>query len=144
MTRRSQRFGKDSGWRAALAWDGFLPMGLAAFTALLSFLYPADDEVEICSLIVLPTVVALLRASVGAHQLRRFSGASTWWRQLLLAIGIMLLWMMEAAAAAVLFTEDNPFWARLIPAGIYVCYLPIIILAFWRPAEPTSNSPSSS
>ena len=130
MTPQTNTLRNPSHWRAALAWDGLLPMGLAAFTGMLRVLYPKVDSVELFALIILPMFAALLRASVGAHQLHKFSGTSIWWRQTLLAVGIVLLLLIEAANAAITFADDCPFWPRLIPAGIYACYLPVIILAF--------------
>jgi hypothetical protein len=134
-------------WRSTLAWDGLLPMCLTAITVAVEFLYPDEVEAQLFAFMLLPMIGALLRASVGVHQLRRFTGASIWWRQLLLAIAIVLLFVMEAASALVVFAADDPdlpLWMRVTPAGLYACYLPVVILAFWRRAEVTSSNPSSS
>jgi hypothetical protein len=134
-------------WRTSLAWDGLLPMCITAITVFLEFLYPDDVAVELFALLILPLIGAIIRASVGVHQLQRFTGASLWWRQILLAAAIVLLLLMESAAALVIYAADDPdlpLWMRLTPAGIYACYLPVVILAFWKTADVTSSNPSSS
>ena len=134
-------------WRTILAWDGLLPLGITAFTVILRFLYPGNVEAELFAFFGLPFIGALLRASVGVHQLRKFTGGSVWWRQILLAVAIVLLLFLEAASAIVVHLEndpDVPLWFRLTPAGIYACYLPVVILAFWRFEKSTSNTASSS
>lgn len=105
-------------------------MCLTAITIALQFLYPDDVEAQLFAFILLPMIGALLRASVGVHQLRRFTGALIWWRQLLLAIAIVLLLVMEAASALVVFAADDPGFTaldaansgrplRVLPAGCH-------------------------
>ena len=119
-------------WLESLAWDGLLPLGLAALTFGLRIMYPDDDSVQLFALIILPMFAAMARAAMGAQQLQRFTGSSIWWRQVLLALAIFILLIMEATNAAISFTKNAPLWIWLIPAGIYVCYLPVVMLAFWR------------
>ena len=57
-----------------VGWDGGLPLLVAAAPVLVKAIFPKGHIVEVATAVLLPAIVALIRASVGRHQIARIWG----------------------------------------------------------------------
>ena len=116
-------------WLSALAWDGALPLLVAAAAGFLSVAFPQNDMVEIAAVVLLPMVAALVRASIGVRQLAAICGeAPSIARQLLFSAAIATLLMFEMYSG-VLLRVAVPWTFWWPAAALYLVYLALVLCA---------------
>jgi|SRR6266446_1553982 len=119
-----------------LGWDGALPLILALVPVVSRAIWPKPPVGVAGVLVLAPPVAALIRAHIGWHQIaRRCGGRAPWWRQITMAVAILLLLVFEAAVGVLTFADGVPAWAWWIPIGVYAGYLAVISLTLWTPAD---------
>jgi hypothetical protein len=130
-------------WKRLLGWDGVLPAVVALVPWTVTFWLPRNSVSALGVIVLAPVVAALVRASVGYEQFR--SIGLPWppmWRQLMLGVGISLLFLGEAVVGILTLIDDEPIETWLLPAVIYVCYFACIVVAF-RNTSPQVPKPCS-
>jgi hypothetical protein len=111
-----------SQWGWFLAWDGILPVAVAAIPHAIAILFPKNDIAEVSAVVLVPIVAALVRTAIGAQQIRNVCGGYLLrTRQIALALGIVLLLLFEGAVTLLTFADDEPLSAWAYPAVFYVC-----------------------
>ncbi len=125
-------------------WDGVLPLLVALAPAVVKAIYK-NPPVGVGALLVLaPPAAALIRAHIGYHQITiRCGGRAPLWRQVMMALSIVLLLAFEAAVGILTFSDD-PAWAWFIPVGIYAGYLAVINVTLWPPRAESAISSAGS
>jgi hypothetical protein len=119
---------------AVVGWDGVLPLVAAGIPLLVRATAPNNQAAQIIVVLFLPILTALVRTSVGWNQIVRIcNGRAPWHRQTALAVAIVILLLFEACSAALIFTDNAPIAALLVPLLLYCSYLLMIWLALWRP-----------
>jgi len=119
-----------------LGWDGVLPLLIALAPPVCKAIWPKLPLVVGALLVLAPPVAALIRAHIGWHQIaRRCGGNAPWWRQVTMAIAIILLLIFEAAVGILTFGDRLPPAAWSIPIGVYAAYFAVISLTLWTPRD---------
>jgi hypothetical protein len=114
-----------------LAWDGILPMLVAAVPYSVVILFPRNDVAELSGVILVSIVAALVRTGLGAQQIRDLcDGKLPMRRQVALAIAIGLLILFEGMVSLLTFADDEPVSAWAYPIVIFLCYLAAAAVAF--------------
>lgn len=125
---------------STLAWDGLLPTAVGLAPILVKLFLPRRDAVEVLTIVLLPAVAALVRASFGHWQLRRVCGGfAPLGRQVALGSAIVCLLLSESLFAVLVFAADAPREAWLFPAGSYLAYLTLILVALRPPLGGKTN-----
>lgn len=123
----------SAGWGAFLAWDGSLPLIVAAFPVLVERFLPGEIAAQILVSVFIPIAAAFVRCVIGARQIRqRCHGELPALRQVAMAGAILLLLFFEASVAALTFAKDEPLLMWLLPVGLYLAYLVVLALALIR------------
>ena len=118
-------------WRSLVAWDGLLPITVAAVPATIRVVCPRNDGAQIVAVVLVPITAALVRAMIGARQLRKLcEGALPILRQIALAIAIILLLLFEVLISAMTFAQGVVLSDWLTTLCVYVCYVAVMALAF--------------
>ena len=123
----------------AIGWDGVLPLAVAVLPEVLLCLPLWKGQAE---LIMAATVLVagLGRSHIAHKQLKRMGHSSPpWWRQILLAVAICLLVVIEMTFGLVLIEGDALWPGILIVLGEYLVYLAIILVAL----RPSRNARSN-
>ncbi len=117
-----------------VGWDGVLPLFVALAPPVCKAIWPKPPLAVGAVLVLAPPVAALIRAHIGWHQIaRRCGGHAPWWRQVTMAIAILLLLGFEASVGILTFGKDLPGSAWWIPIGVYAGYFAVISLTLWTP-----------
>jgi hypothetical protein len=120
-----------SWWSSFVAWDGILPLIVAAIPSAIKLFFPKNDIARIVAALLIPMAAALLRSIVGAQQIReRCAGTLPRSRQIAPATAIVLLMLFEMCVSIMTFAVGVPASVWLIPLSFYVAYLAAIFVAF--------------
>jgi hypothetical protein len=112
-----------------LAWDGLLPLAVAACIAGVQWIFPPGHLAEFVAAFIVPLVAAVIRAAVAHEQLtRRCQGTAPLNRQLALAAAIVLLWLFELFACVITFAKP-PLTVWVWSAAFYLAYIAAICWA---------------
>jgi hypothetical protein len=115
---------------SVVGWDGVLPLVAAGIPLFVRATLPQNQAAHIIVVLFVPILTALVRTSVGWNQIARIcNGRAPWHRQTALAAAIVLLLLFEACSAALIFTDNAPVEALLVPLALYCLYLLIISIA---------------
>jgi hypothetical protein len=118
-----------------------LPLVAAGIPLFVRATLPQNQTAQIIVVLFVPILTALARTSVGWNQIARIcNGQAPWLRQTALAAAILLLLLFEACSAALIFTDNAPVAALLVPVVLYCSYLLMIWLALWRPRDEIALS----
>jgi hypothetical protein len=119
---------------SVIGWDGVLPWLAAATPLVVKMAFPDGHPAEILPALFVPILTALARAAVGHDQIVRINhGSAPWLRQIALAVAIAILFVFEIVSAVLVFADDAPAHAWLVPLGLYGLYLAVISFALSRP-----------
>ncbi len=125
-----------------IGWDGLFPLFVVSRPVLVKAIFPKGHIVEVVAAVLVPTVVSLVRASIGHRQITRICrGRAPLIRQAALAAAIIHLFLFEALAGMLTFADDEPAFAWCFPVAFYAIYLVMITLAL-RAAPEESLSPA--
>src|SRR5688500_6397995 len=95
--------------------------------------FPDGHPAELFPALFVPILTALARDALGHDQIVRINhGSAPWLRQIALAIAIAILFVVEIVSAVLVFADDAPAEAWLVPLGFYGLYLVVISLALSR------------
>ncbi|MDZ4819529.1 MAG: hypothetical protein SGJ20_11205 [Planctomycetota bacterium] len=118
-------------WLDLLRWDGLLPLTIALSIRAVALLLPPRHILEVVVAFFLPLIAALIRAHVGANQIRKAcGGALPRRRQFVLAVAIVFLFLCECGTAIVILADDEPEYAWTFPVVFYIAYLACVLVAF--------------
>jgi len=116
-------------------WDGCAPLFVLGSRGVLALFFGPMGSVAIGSLLISPTV-ALARAHIANKQLAALGTRRTYLRQICIATAIIVMMVFEIVAMMMWVERTTPLWAWSIPAGLYLLYLAMIMIAL-RPVTPT-------
>ncbi len=94
---------------SAICWDGLIPALAALGPLLVSVFFPKRHIAVISSVIFLPMGLAIFRASLADRTLKAyFHGKVPLWRQLTLALAIIILLIVEFLFGLQIFEPQMP------------------------------------
>lgn len=125
-------------WPAFVAWDGVMPLLVVTSLDVLRHALGRGDLADLLGTFIVPTFAALIRCSIGMRQFGSLGiTAPSWFRQLLLAVAIIVLMLFEVITNLLRCGGGIPLKeVASIAAALYTCYLALIWLTFRSP--PTS------
>ena len=113
----------NDSWRQ-VTWDGALPVLIALCPFAVRCCFPDGHIVEVVAAVIAPVLAAFARGAIGIYQLETIcDGRPELWRQVLFAIGIMLLLLVEVIVSTLQFTNNEPWTVWFFPAGLFCFYL---------------------
>lgn len=116
-----------------VAWDGVLPLLMAAGPLVVKTMFPNPPVGAGLALVLAPPVAALIRAHIGWNQIAKCCGGrAPLLRQVAMAVAITLLFVFEAAVTVLTFEKKIPRTAWWVPFGTYAAYLVVIGYALRR------------
>lgn len=114
-------------YSSTIAWDGILPIVIALMPFVIRMTLHEGHMLEVAVAIVAPVLAAFLRAAIGIHQLDVVTkGKPNLSRQVLFALAIMLLLLVEVFVSTLQFARNEPLTAWFFPAGLFCLYLILI------------------
>jgi hypothetical protein len=123
---------------SALAWDGFLPLFVAAIPLLLKWAGPRDDIGQILAVILLPPIAALARSAMIGRQLAAACrGQRPSHRQVLAAAAIVVLLMFEVGMGIASFDGKVGAGGATFIGAIYLVY--VLLIHFTLRPMPTGE-----
>ena len=129
-------------WLSSFAWDGALPVAVALFPWFVDTFFPNNVMLQVAATVFVPIIAALIRANIGAMQIREAcNGQLPILRQLLLVLAIVIMFLFEITVAALTFAPNEPLGAWLIPLALYMTYLIVLAFAFRRRRSPAAIDP---
>ena len=114
----------NSSWWRQVTWDGALPVIIALCPFVVRCCFPDGHIVEVVIAVIAPVLAAFARGAIGIYQLETIcDGQPSLWRQVLFAIGIMLLFVVEVIVSTLQFTNNESWAVWFFPAGLFCFYL---------------------
>jgi hypothetical protein len=110
-------------------WDGCLPLLAAVSRLALPWVIPNRDMADMTAVIVIPILVALLRAHRGSLQLKAQFARPSLGRRTLFGGAIITLMLFDGLCGALLSDAHAPLEAWLAVAILYVIYLGMMTIA---------------
>lgn len=115
---------------AIIAWDGVLPLLVALAPVSARHLFPDSYLAALTAALLIPFSAAMTRAHIGMRQIARVcAGHAPWWRQVALALAIILLLLFEIAVGVMTLAKDIPPTGWWFAIAFYVMYLVVITFA---------------
>jgi len=120
-----------------LAWDGFLPLGVAAIPFLVKLTIPRNDGAKVVAAFLIPVIAAVARSSMIAKQLAQACGGRRpWHRQLLAAAAIGALLIFEIGVGIATFGGNVKADEWALTAVYYIVY----VLLIWHALRPVPHN----
>ena len=116
--------------------DGVLPVVIAFAPCLVQFCFRHGHMVEVVVAVVAPVLAASLRGAIGVCQLESINnGHPGVLRQIIFAMGIMLLLLAEVFVSTLQFARNENLLSWFIPACLFSLYLAAMQQTFTPDAE---------